>query len=306
MSDRRFVVIDRKSSRAEWVERTTTKRQNIFALRIRRGLSAWANFSQIVLVVFAVFGYFWTVRPIHQKELLDEQIAEATQKLQQVDNDAAKSRDELKQLGSMLDAKERAVVSERQLLEQLQGKFDRVSAKAQAAEGRASELAMADQLHQFAATFVQYSDDFCLERAEGPVTDRRELLDCWLVAVSAAKSNVALPVDKLRLFREAAETESRLTDGQFADMNNDSNCLQANVTLDSDVKTDAMLRDLKYKRLKARNSCSQERAKLVNSASYRLVARAGVHDLKEQVLLTEQHLPRWVHLGDDDAGNAPK
>ena len=35
---------------------------------------AWS--SQIILVVAGVFGYLLTVRPVHQKQLLDEQIAE--------------------------------------------------------------------------------------------------------------------------------------------------------------------------------------------------------------------------------------
>lgn len=40
----------------------------------------WLSFveklSQIVLVVVAVFGYFYTVKPIYQKDRLEEQVAE--------------------------------------------------------------------------------------------------------------------------------------------------------------------------------------------------------------------------------------
>ena len=41
---------------------------------------AWT--SQIILVFAGVLGYFFTVRPVHQKQLLDEQIAERTIALQ--------------------------------------------------------------------------------------------------------------------------------------------------------------------------------------------------------------------------------
>ncbi|ENZ9778511.1 hypothetical protein ACHEMN_003125 [Escherichia coli] len=38
-------------------------------------LSRVSHVSQFVLVAFAIFGYFYTVRPIYQKELLSEEIA---------------------------------------------------------------------------------------------------------------------------------------------------------------------------------------------------------------------------------------
>src|SRR5258708_38747896 len=44
--------------------------------------SAWV--AQITLVVGAVAGYFLTVRPVYQKQLLDEQIAEKTVALREM------------------------------------------------------------------------------------------------------------------------------------------------------------------------------------------------------------------------------
>ncbi len=38
-------------------------------------LSRVSHVSQFVLVAFAIFGYFYTVRPIYQKEVLSEDIA---------------------------------------------------------------------------------------------------------------------------------------------------------------------------------------------------------------------------------------
>ncbi|WP_165729648.1 hypothetical protein [Enterobacter hormaechei] len=49
-------------------------------------LSRVSHFSQFVLVAFAIFGYFYTVRPIYQKELLSEEIAK-----KEVDLNALKS-----------------------------------------------------------------------------------------------------------------------------------------------------------------------------------------------------------------------
>lgn len=43
--------------------------------RVDTYLSRISHISQFTLVVFAIFGYFYTVRPIYQKELLSEDIA---------------------------------------------------------------------------------------------------------------------------------------------------------------------------------------------------------------------------------------
>lgn len=66
---------------------------------------AWG--SQIVLVLAAVLGYFFTVRPVHQKQLLDEQIAErtialksATAMLEDLQTEAKKLRAENAKLGA--------------------------------------------------------------------------------------------------------------------------------------------------------------------------------------------------------------
>jgi len=64
-----------------------------------------------VLVLAAVLGYFYTVRPVHQKQLLDEQIAErtialksATAMLENLQTEAEKLRTENAILGT--EAKE--------------------------------------------------------------------------------------------------------------------------------------------------------------------------------------------------------
>ncbi len=59
---------------------------------------AWS--SQIVLVIAGIFGYFFTVRPVHQKQLLDEQIAERTIALKTTANTLQKLQAEAQQLQS--------------------------------------------------------------------------------------------------------------------------------------------------------------------------------------------------------------
>jgi hypothetical protein len=70
---------------------------------------AWS--SQIALVFAGILGYIFTVRPVHQKQLLDEQIAErtislkaATVTLENLQSEAARLRTENSKLGT--EAKE--------------------------------------------------------------------------------------------------------------------------------------------------------------------------------------------------------
>lgn len=44
-------------------------------MKLDKILTRGANLSQIVLIFGALFGYFYTVKPLYQKELLDEAIA---------------------------------------------------------------------------------------------------------------------------------------------------------------------------------------------------------------------------------------
>jgi cell division protein FtsB len=60
---------------------------------------AWS--AQVVALVVAIFGYFYTVRPVYQKQLLDEQIAEksvllrdSTAKLEQLRDEEKKLKNE--------------------------------------------------------------------------------------------------------------------------------------------------------------------------------------------------------------------
>ena len=54
--------------------------------------------AQIVLVVVAVFGYFYTVLPIYQKELLSEEIAKRTIELEGVQEQLKSAESERSEL----------------------------------------------------------------------------------------------------------------------------------------------------------------------------------------------------------------
>ncbi|ENC9862109.1 coiled-coil domain-containing protein [Klebsiella variicola] len=58
-------------------------------------LSRISHLSQFVLVAFAIFGYFYTVRPIYQKELLSEEIAKKEVDLNTLKNELHKSTEQL-------------------------------------------------------------------------------------------------------------------------------------------------------------------------------------------------------------------
>jgi len=55
-------------------------------------LARLSHVAQIILVLGALFGYFYTVRPLHQKELLDEEIADKTMKLQTLQKEMEQAR----------------------------------------------------------------------------------------------------------------------------------------------------------------------------------------------------------------------
>ena len=58
-------------------------------------LSRISHLSHFVLVAFAIFGYFYTVRPIYQKELLSEEIAKKEVDLNTLKNELHKSTEQL-------------------------------------------------------------------------------------------------------------------------------------------------------------------------------------------------------------------
>lgn len=65
---------------------------------VDKWLTRTANASQVGLLILAVFGYFYTVIPVYQKSLLDEEIAKKTLDLQKKEGELAEKSAELASL----------------------------------------------------------------------------------------------------------------------------------------------------------------------------------------------------------------
>ncbi|OWQ46608.1 hypothetical protein CDL60_14200 [Roseateles noduli] len=70
--------------------------------RIDLLLQRLANASQLGVLVLAVFGYFYTVLPIYQKSLLDEDIAKKTIELREMEAKVAQAEAELRQVSTTM------------------------------------------------------------------------------------------------------------------------------------------------------------------------------------------------------------
>ena len=63
--------------------------------KIKDFTSVIANISQVVLVCVAVFGYFYTVIPVYQKELLAETVAEQQREISVIEQKNASIEQEI-------------------------------------------------------------------------------------------------------------------------------------------------------------------------------------------------------------------
>lgn len=69
---------------------------------IHSWVSTAGNLSQVGMLILAIFGYFYTVLPVYQKSLLDEEIAKKTIELNQKDQQLASKSAELSALNDAL------------------------------------------------------------------------------------------------------------------------------------------------------------------------------------------------------------
>lgn len=89
-----------------------------------------ANFSQIGVLALAAFGYFYTVLPVYQKSLLDEEIAKKTLELEKKDKQISEFNkileersSELKKLSEDASKAKAEANSAKQNLKTMQGKY---------------------------------------------------------------------------------------------------------------------------------------------------------------------------------------
>lgn len=71
-------------------------------MNIDQALSRGSQLSQIALVFLAVFGYFYTVVPVYQKDLLSEQISEKELQLSQLEKELANYPEKVSDLKSQV------------------------------------------------------------------------------------------------------------------------------------------------------------------------------------------------------------
>ena len=73
----------------------------------KKSLESWfsiaANASQVLLLILAVFGYFYTVIPVYQKELLSEKISQQELKLNQLNELNIRYKDNISNYEKNLD-----------------------------------------------------------------------------------------------------------------------------------------------------------------------------------------------------------
>lgn len=68
-----------------------------------------SHLTQILLLALGVFGYFYTVRPIHQKEILDEEIAQKRIELREKEKEVRLLAEDIQKKSGELEEKERAL-----------------------------------------------------------------------------------------------------------------------------------------------------------------------------------------------------
>lgn len=85
-----------RSSRQRSTSTITSQSASVSA--IDKAMSRIANASQLGLLLLAAFGYFYTVIPVYQKSLLDEEIARKTIELKAKDSELQRKAAELAQL----------------------------------------------------------------------------------------------------------------------------------------------------------------------------------------------------------------
>jgi hypothetical protein len=94
--------------------------------KVDKYLERASNFSQVLLVALAIFGYFYTIRPIYQNQLLSEDISKKELELRKIKVDLVNQKDQLKSIQDSIDI---LTIEKSKLEESYRSKLDDLNKK---------------------------------------------------------------------------------------------------------------------------------------------------------------------------------
>lgn len=192
-----------------------------------------ANFSQVGVLALAVFGYFYTVLPVYQKSLLDEEIAKKTLELENKDKKIAEINKQLEERASVLkslsdevSAAKKDAATAKTNLRSMQGKYSK----------QYSELRI-HLLSQFIS--LAYSQCHKLN------WDNQTIAKCFNKVANSGEMSELNNADIIKLKRSIA---------------NETPTLITNYNIKKDA-LDRAVRDINNKIKEAENECNNNRRK---------------------------------------------
>lgn len=287
---------------------------------LARHASTVGHYAQLGLLLLAAVGYFYTVRPIYQKERLSEQIAQmereldrvraevrdAPAKIQSLQLSAAQARADAKNAAALLETTELR-------LREARAQFDDAQAKLRTA-------IEAQQMLGFADSFIVASTLTCEEGVERPAINEAELRNCWAAATSNALAPVELSESAKVRVRAAVESQAKVTGQELARIGvehrsrgkSESEEYQAKLaiarTLDEEYASKNMgsdaepLRGWNVKSAEMGYRHSQwlmqfdyynDLTRAIRKGSHDAMRVAGVVGLRERPAAGDQTMPRW-------------
>lgn len=143
--------------------KASSRRLNSDASRIKlreARVDQWFNRlgqgSQVLLLLLGVFGYFYTVLPVYQKSLLDEEIAKKTIELSRMEAKASELGGKIAEKETELAAKDRRLAEAGRALQALSTRYNSAVHDARIAEGEAMR-ARVNEVQAQADAVTRYS-----------------------------------------------------------------------------------------------------------------------------------------------------
>lgn len=192
-----------------------------------------ANFSQIGVLALAAFGYVYTVLPVYQKSLLDEEIAKKTLELEKKDKQInefnkilAERSSELDKLSNAVSKAKEEANSAKQNLKTMQGKYSK----------QYSEL----RVHLL-SQFMSLAQDQCSKIK----IEKQAITECFNKIADSSDLKELNPTDMRRLKRGILLEVPKLIE-RYSNKKN---------------QLDTSLQSLKSEIVEIENECQRNRAK---------------------------------------------